>query len=138
MLVAGVHTGIMAQNLELYIPSEQTFMQPATMAPPAAIDDYSRPVTPEDTNGLATSASPRSPRGTGLSLTEYTANPSPPSEDQKSKAQEAIPEAFLLPNGYPDVCAMRIVLPEVEKTLRVELPVELPILTHPSGRSTCD
>ena len=72
--------------------------------PPAVIEDYSRPVTPEqngEANGVST---PRTPKQTGLSLTEYTANPSPPSEDQKSKAQSAIPEAFLLPNGYPDVC----------------------------------
>ena len=102
------HTDIMAQNLQPDEQSEQTPTQPPTMPPPAAIDDYSRPVTPDNANGLA---SPRTPRGTGLSLTEYTANPSPPSEDQKSKAQHAVPQAFLLPNGYPDVRGMRAVLP---------------------------
>lgn len=91
-----------SQNFELPVQSQQRPQQEFKM-PPAAIDDYSRPVTPEQPgrpNGLS---SPRTPKQAGLSLTEYTANPSPPSEDQKSKAQNAIPEAFLLPNGYPDV-----------------------------------
>lgn len=99
-LLSDFHTDIMAQNFELDEQSQQRLPYHFAMPPPAAIDDYSRPVTPENTNGLA---SPRTPRETGLSLTEYTANPSPPSEDQKNKAQSAIPEAFLLPNGYPDV-----------------------------------
>jgi hypothetical protein len=63
--------------------------------------DYSRPVTPEtEANGVLT---PRTPKNTGLALTEYTANPSPPSESPKSAANQGVPEAFLLPNGYPDV-----------------------------------
>lgn len=97
------HTDIMlAQNLELTQQSQQQ----STKMSPAAIADYSRPTTPEgrpNTNGLA---SPRTPKAS-LSLTEYTANPSPPSENPKSKAQDAIPEAFLLPNGYPDVSCHR-------------------------------
>ena len=73
----------------------------------AAIEDYSRPTTPDNasgahgpngTNGLT---SPRTPRPTGLSLTEYTANPSPPRE--RSEERSVVPEAFLLPNGHPDV-----------------------------------
>lgn len=67
----------------------------------AAIEDYSRPTTPDNTtNGLT---SPRTPKQTGLALTEYTANPSPPNESSRDKSS-VIPEAFLLPNGYPDVC----------------------------------
>ena len=67
----------------------------------AAIEDYSRPATPDNTtNGLA---SPSTPRQTGLALTEYTANPSPRDESSQDKSS-VIPEAFLLPNGYPDVC----------------------------------
>jgi threonine dehydratase len=63
--------------------------------------DYSRPTTPEnghkESNGVS---SPRTPNHTGLALTEYTANPSPPSESPK---HAVIPKAFLLPNGQPDV-----------------------------------
>lgn len=63
--------------------------------------DYSRPVTPEtDTNGILT---PHTPKNTGLALTEYTANPSPPSDSPKNEANKLVPDAFLLPNGYPDV-----------------------------------
>lgn len=68
----------------------------------AAIEDYSRPTTPDSApNGLA---SPRTPKQTGLALTEYTANPSPPSQSPKDKDRSSgVPESFLLPNGYPDV-----------------------------------
>jgi threonine dehydratase len=72
-----------------------------------AMADYSRPVTPEgNVNGMA---SPRTPKNTGFALTEYTANPSPPSESPKAKSNQTIPDAFLLPNGYPDVRHLCIV-----------------------------
>jgi hypothetical protein len=71
----------------------------------ARTTDYSRPTTPEkgvngSSNGLI---SPRTPKQTGLALTEYSANPSPPSDDPKSQAQKAIPDEYILPNGTPDV-----------------------------------
>jgi hypothetical protein len=40
----------------------------------------------------------------GLSLTEYSANISPPNERPRPKA--LVPEAFLAPDGYPDVCSL--------------------------------
>jgi len=46
---------------------------------------------------------PQTPKLNGLSLTEYTANSSPPSEKHRSTALPRVPEAFLLPNGFPDV-----------------------------------
>lgn len=65
-----------------------------------AVDD-ARPVTPTtQSNGYHT---PITPKPSSLSLTEYTANPSPPSESTKERNEYVIPEAFLLPNGYPDV-----------------------------------
>jgi threonine dehydratase len=71
----------------------------------ARTTDYSRPTTPEDgVNGTNGSVTPRTPKQTsGLALTEYSANPSPPLENPLSKAQKAIPEAYILPNGTPDV-----------------------------------
>ncbi|KAJ1324438.1 threonine dehydratase [Microdochium nivale] len=45
---------------------------------------------------------------TGLSLTEYSANPSPPSEDHDAKIRATIPADFLLPNGRPDY--LRLIL----------------------------
>ena len=46
--------------------------------------------------------SPQS-RRVSLSLTEYTANPTPPGTRYDCPRDWDIPEAFLLPNGYPDV-----------------------------------
>lgn len=36
----------------------------------------------------------------GMPLTEYSANPTP----KKTAASSLVPEAFLLPDGHPDVC----------------------------------
>lgn len=59
------------------------------------------PTSPKaGTNG--TSTRPQTPRVNSFALTEYTANPSPPSSSPKVKTL-GIPENFLLPNGYPDV-----------------------------------
>lgn len=44
----------------------------------------------------------RTPSLNGFSLTEYTAQPSPPREGKKA-LNSVVPEEFLLPNGYPDV-----------------------------------
>ncbi|KAF2755026.1 threonine dehydratase catabolic [Pseudovirgaria hyperparasitica] len=95
------------------------------MAASTPIEGYSRPITPNSTtNGFPNgSMSPTTPIAkTGLSLTEYTANPSPPS-GLRSKAQLAVPQAFVLPNGYPDY--LRLIL-----TSRVYDVVEETPLTH--------
>jgi threonine dehydratase len=91
----------------------------------ATAPDYSRPTTPDNvTNGLI---SPRTPK-TGLALTEYSANPSPPSESTNIPANRVIPEAFLLPNGYPDY--LRLIL-----TSRVYEVVKETPLTHATNLS---
>ncbi|TKA72568.1 Threonine dehydratase, mitochondrial [Cryomyces minteri] len=54
---------------------------------------------PPTPNGTQT---PQTPKMNSLSLTEYTANPSPPSSTPKSKTRSLVPEAFILPNGFPD------------------------------------
>ena len=52
-------------------------------------------------NGVAT---PSTPKPSGLSLTEYTANPSPlPTPSDQSIRPGLVPPEFLLPNGHPDV-----------------------------------
>lgn len=54
-------------------------------------------------NGTTTPTTPK-PSQASLSLTEYAANPSPPSSTPREKTVDAgVPENFLLPNGYPDV-----------------------------------
>jgi hypothetical protein len=47
---------------------------------------------------------PRTPSLKSLSLTEYSTNPSPPSNEPKNKIRGVVPDEFLLPTGYPDVC----------------------------------
>lgn len=63
----------------------------------SAIEDMSDLMLP---NGVP---EPRTPTLHGLSLTEYTANPSPPSEKGRARSLSDLPDDFLLPNGYPDV-----------------------------------
>lgn len=62
----------------------------------------------ESTNGIVHEVDdqprPETPVGR-MALTDYSINPSPPSENSRSKVRDAIPEDLLLPDGYPDVCA---------------------------------
>ncbi|KAJ5187457.1 hypothetical protein N7449_010451 [Penicillium cf. viridicatum] len=78
----------------------------------------------ETANGVTT---PVTPKMSGLALTEYTAAPTPPSErEQRTPGLPpnwGIPEAFLLPNGYPDY--LRLIL-----TSRVYDVIEESPLTH--------
>ena len=46
---------------------------------------------------------PRTPSLSNLSLTEYSARPSPPRGDRKTHIKKIVPDEFLLPNGNPDV-----------------------------------
>jgi threonine dehydratase len=87
------------------------------------VPDYSRPTTPE--SGANGTNPPRTPKNTGFALTEYTANPSPPAESPK---RYGVPEAFLLPNGYPDY--LRLIL-----TSRVYEVVKETPLTHATNLS---
>ncbi|KAI0396459.1 threonine dehydratase-like protein [Xylariaceae sp. FL0594] len=51
---------------------------------------------------------PRTPSLSGLSLTEYSANPTPPSESTQDRVRDIVPEEFILPNGHPDY--LRLIL----------------------------
>ncbi|KAF2275774.1 threonine dehydratase-like protein [Westerdykella ornata] len=94
--------------------------------------DYSRPVTPDThTNGILT---PQTPRNTGLALTEYTANPSPPSDSPKNETSKLVPDAFLLPNGYPDY--LRLIL--TSKVYEVVTETPLNVATNLSNRLECN
>ena len=55
-------------------------------------------------NGNGITSRPRTPSINTLSLTEYSMNPSPPSTTPRSKTKGVVPDEFILPNGYPDVC----------------------------------
>lgn len=61
-------------------------------------------------NGNSHGSRPNTPTVVNnLSMTEYSANPSPPRTtpgSPKSKVKSVVPEEFVLPNGYPDVCTL--------------------------------
>jgi hypothetical protein len=69
------------------------------------------PLLEVSTNGAANGVGvnghdrPHTPTGsTSMSLTEYSANPSPPATDEKHQRQKyALPKDFLMPDGSPDV-----------------------------------
>lgn len=52
-------------------------------------------------NGAQTPETPKTQHA-GLALTEYSAQPSPPSSTPQS-LEAKVPKEFLLPTGYPDV-----------------------------------
>ena len=76
-----------------------------------------------------------------FSLTEYSAWPSPPSEQLK-KAKTKIPEEFLLPDGNPDVsgpayrCARRSMALEIRLTWNCQY-LRLVITSYPRVREVC-
>ncbi|KAI0105799.1 threonine dehydratase I [Daldinia grandis] len=92
---------------------------PGTTADPIDIEVAER--ARNGTNSLR----PRTPSPSGLSLTEYSANPSPPSERRQ---KEVIPQEFLLPNGHPDY--LRLIL-----TSRVYEACKETSLTHATNLS---
>ncbi|ORY57876.1 threonine dehydratase-like protein [Pseudomassariella vexata] len=73
----------------------------------------------------------------GLSLTEYSANPSPPSEAKRERMKKTVPAEYLLPNGHPDylrliltsrvyeVCKETSLMPAVNISNRLECNVLL-------------
>ncbi|KAE9366673.1 threonine dehydratase-like protein [Stipitochalara longipes BDJ] len=80
-------------------------------------------------NGIvAENGRPRTPSLNTLSLTEYSTNPSPPSESPRNKIRGVVPDEFILPNGYPDY--LRLIL-----TSRVYEVVEETPLTHATNLS---
>jgi threonine dehydratase len=77
------------------------------------------PATPPTINGTRT---PQTPRHHSLSMTEYAANPTPPSERVARPAALAdIPEDYILPNGYPDY--LRLILTSRVYDVVTETPV---------------
>ncbi|KAI2638361.1 threonine dehydratase-like protein [Xylaria nigripes] len=52
--------------------------------------------------------SSRPPSLYGLSLTEYSANPTAPSKTAQTRIKDIVPEEFMLPNGHPDY--LRLIL----------------------------
>ena len=90
-------------------------MEPAGASPIEDLALAVRTALPPLTNGISTNTgpgtgthTPQTPKLNTLSLTEYTAYPTPPSELNRARARSLVPEAFILPNGTPDVCLQTI------------------------------
>lgn len=92
-------------------------------------------------NGVNGPSQPQTPAINSLSLTEYAANPSPTSEALTDKAVKAagVPEAFLLPSGYPDVGRLPcfvVLFPSPSSLLPLSSSLlPLPPSPFPSGHS---
>ena len=78
--------------------------------------------TDAEVNGNGTKT-PTTPKRNTLSLTEYSANPTPPSEKSNVSNKYDVPTDFLLPSGYPDY--LRLIL-----TSRVYDVIQETPLTH--------
>jgi hypothetical protein len=46
---------------------------------------------------------PRTPTRPSMALTDYSINPTTPSEEKRAHIRDLVPEDYLLPNGHPDV-----------------------------------
>lgn len=82
------------------------------MAPSETDDPFQQTSVPETpmangTAGASGTNTPKTPSLSGFALTEYSAKPTPPSEDWKAHIRKIVPEEFLLPNGTPDVSLPR-------------------------------
>lgn len=85
--------------------TQQRFYSPSTLLLasnyPEALKDSM--ASESRTNGTKTPTTP-TPKVSGFSLTEYTANPSPErAQTPNGTPKFNVPEHFLLPNGTPDV-----------------------------------
>ncbi|KAJ4329173.1 threonine deaminase [Fusarium piperis] len=75
-------------------------------------------------NGTNGDTRPHTPT-TGMALTEYSANPSTPSEEKRAQIKEIVPDEYLLPTGYPDY--LRLI---ASATSRVYEACKVTPLTH--------
>ncbi|KAI1077592.1 threonine dehydratase I [Whalleya microplaca] len=88
-------------------------------------------------NGLGNGVNghaPRTPSLSGLSLTEYSANPSPPSEHRQARISKIVPEEFILPNGHPDY--LRLIL--TSRVYEACKETSLTTATNLSNRLECN
>ncbi|KAJ4419694.1 threonine deaminase [Neurospora sp. IMI 360204] len=81
---------------------------------------------------------PASPSSVGnLALTEYSAKPSPPSEDATTnKMKDIVPDEFLLPNGHPDY--LRLIITSYPRVREVCSEVPLTRAVNLSNRLECN
>ncbi|KAG6010031.1 hypothetical protein E4U21_000473 [Claviceps maximensis] len=92
-----------------------------------------------EANGIADEVNgprrPETPAGR-MALTDYSINPSPPSEEKTARMRKAVPEDLLLPDGHPDYLRMI-----ASATSRVYEACKVTPLTHAvnlSNRLECN
>ncbi|KAG5977137.1 hypothetical protein E4U55_007029 [Claviceps digitariae] len=97
------------------------------------------PVGDAETNGIVQEVNgqrrPETPAGR-MALTDYSINPSPPSEEKSARMRRAVPEDLLLPDGHPDYLRMI-----ASATSRVYEACKITPLTHAvnlSNRLECN
>ncbi|KAI1159975.1 threonine ammonia-lyase [Nemania serpens] len=76
----------------------------------------------------------RTPSLSGLSLTEYSANPTPPSETNSNRITDIIPAEFILPSGHPDY--LRLIL--TSRVYEACKETSLTTATNLSNRLECN
>ncbi|KAJ2972652.1 hypothetical protein NUW58_g9140 [Xylaria curta] len=95
--------------------------------PSATLVDGEVPYTTNgSSNGTYTPTNghtPRTPSLSGLSLTEYSANPTTPPGTASSRVTDIIPPEFILPSGHPDVRSLSVSSPLLTTTTRSSLTV---------------
>ncbi|KAK3940033.1 tryptophan synthase beta subunit-like PLP-dependent enzyme [Diplogelasinospora grovesii] len=88
-------------------------------------------------NGSSTPQTPqRTPSLSSFSLTEYSAKPSPPSEDRKTRVNKIVPDEFLLPNGTPDY--LRLIITSFPRVREVCNEIPLTPAVNLSKRLECN
>ncbi|KAG5922291.1 hypothetical protein E4U42_005511 [Claviceps africana] len=92
-----------------------------------------------ETNGLVQEVNgqrrPETPAGR-MALTDYSINPSPPTEEKRTRTRKAVPEDLLLPDGHPDYLRMI-----ASATSRIYEACKITPLTHAvnlSNRLECN
>ncbi|KAK4236472.1 tryptophan synthase beta subunit-like PLP-dependent enzyme [Achaetomium macrosporum] len=70
-----------------------------------------------------------------LSLTEYSAQPTPPSEDRETHIKKIVPDEFLLPNGNPDY--LRLIITSYPRVREVCNEIPLVHAVNLSNRLEC-
>ncbi|KAB5584986.1 tryptophan synthase beta subunit-like PLP-dependent enzyme [Coniochaeta sp. 2T2.1] len=78
----------------------------------------------------------RTPSLSGLALTEYSAKPSPPSEERTARRKNVVPDEFLLPNGHPDY--LRLIITSLPRVREVCSEIPLVQAVNLSNRLECN
>ncbi|KAK3322072.1 putative threonine protein [Apodospora peruviana] len=88
-----------------------------------------------ETNGV-NGVHSRTPSVGSFALTEYSAKPSPPSEDKRTKMKNIVPNEFLLPNGNPDY--LRLIITSYPRVREVCNEIPLVHAVNLSNRLECN